>query len=236
MAHTTSVALRNIDAVRNRITFGKGYPVVYVNDTAGNRLWEFEEEGASPEAAAGALVDFLQEHDAGRFVIDAREKAGPAGTKTGIKFVFEMAAANINGPVQFAGNQSTGGDWMRLYYEQLLENALLRKEIESKNSAAVGSPMFEALAQAAQPVLIGLAQKFLGLEAAPAMAGPGRQAQAVELSPAEEAELQDRYAMAMNTILEVDPDFITKLEKVANFAKSNPEKFKSGFSTILNML
>lgn len=231
---TSSAELKSIDAAINRLRFGS-YTAVKIKDTGEKVLFQYgqnEDEPGNVEEAAQVVADFFNDYDSGKFIIEAKPGAGPKFANRVITFMLNLnpTTAQING----MQSPAVGAyDVMQQLYEQKFENALLKMQLERKESDSagiLGHPMISQLIQALAPAIIG---KFLGGEA-PALAGAS--AGAAAHTPQEEAEFNDRVAVAINSILEVDPDFLPKLEKIAEFAKASPDKFINGFGQILKML
>lgn len=232
----SSAELKNVDAALNRLRFG-GYTAVKIKDTSDKVLFQYGQDEDNPGSASEVLEvvsNFFSDYDGGRFLIEAKPGAGPKFANRVISFMVNLnpATASING-MQTTAAGIGAMDIMQQLYEQKFENALLKMQMERKESDSAGifgNPMIQQLIQSLAPAIIG---KFLG-GSVPAVAGATAGTAAhIEQT---EAEFNDRIALALNSILEVDPEFLPKLEKIAAFAKNNPEKFKNGFVQILSML
>lgn len=234
MAATTTAYIGNVENLVKLFRLGK-YTGFILKDGQENHIYTFGKDyPATTDEAINALEEALSGYDSGRFIVEGKQGFENADAKKATRWFLSLnvapnsAAAIAGQPGQVAPNAF---QLMELLFAERLENALLKKEREHQQPAGItGNPSLDKLIETAVQNLPQIMGYFMGkVPQPPAMAGPFEEhhATADEVQAVEEA---------LSVLISVNPDFIDKLQKIAAFAKANPERFKSGFGTILNML
>lgn len=231
MAATTA-HINSLDKLFKLFQYGQFTGFVLKDGNENHIHTHGKDEASSNEQALQALQEVFESYDNGRFIVEGKKGFENADAKKAVRWSVSLApagSASINGPVLQSGKAF---EYMELYFAEKLENSLLKKEIEQLKGGTgiTGSPAVDKILESLAPAVPAIIGHLMGgskVPAPPAMAGPAQ-----PLTDSQQQQIENSICV----LLEIDPDFGEKLEKIAAYAQSNPERFKSGFATILNML
>ena len=182
----------------------------------------------------------------GRVKVELTEKSGKEINKGGTtyKMTYFLNLQNgmsVKDTTTVAVQQPTmNNELLQLFLQQsqqthAMQIEALRREFELKQKIAeleadtqIDSPI-NGFLEAQSGRIMGLLEKFLFPNNQPqvAIAGGNETIEQTELTQTEIEQLQQRLNNAILTLAEVDSNYIETLELLADFAKSNPDKYKS---------